>query len=230
MRALVIVIAAVAPAFAQGNLEVHPFVGFRWAGTLRLAEKDPMPVMLDNSPVMGAAFAFRTSATLSVEAQWVSQWTTGSSALGKIRIGEHQFLGNFLLDTSPATGRLQPYLLFGAGSNIVTGTDEGGAKVAWGAGGGARYFFSRRFGIRFQMRYAATTLFSTPGADNTKKDHDMSQGEFTLGWIWRFHEPRPRRQWPTDVLRRSETPLHIEEFQSCSAGRSPAPIQSERRF
>ena len=153
-----ILLGAVAPALAQGNLELQPFVGFRWAGAIRSSDSDPAQIMLNNSPVAGAAFTFRSSQILSFETQWVSQWTTGVSAAGTTRIGAHQFLLNCLLDTSPATGALQPYILFGAGANVITGAEQGGAKWAWGAGGGVRYFFRRRFGIRVQMRYAATTL------------------------------------------------------------------------
>ena len=68
-------------------------------------------------------------------------------------------------------------------------------KFSYDAGGGLRYFFSKHVGIRVQARYVPTYLYSTPSAPqcytftsvcSDKKEHDLNQGEVSLGFVIRM--------------------------------------------
>jgi hypothetical protein len=129
---------------------------------------------------------------------WSRQSTTGAGPVGAERVAVHHLLAAFVVGLRPAERRLQPFVTAGMGASLLRGPNLPGRKLAATLGGGVKYFFARRFGMRLQLRYAPTEVYSTPGTQlvcNTyghpgcyypPKNHDMNQVEITLGPILRI--------------------------------------------
>jgi opacity protein-like surface antigen len=194
-----IVLGAMPPlASPQSSFEIQPFAGYRFGGTMKTSDNDPSPIKVGSSPVVGATFTYGFHKSCGLEFLWSHQSTSGISTIRKGDIRLDQFLVHLVLDMREPEKRLQPFLLGGAGATHASGATSISTKVAWSAGGGIKYFVSRRFGFRLQARYAPTELYSTPLPDSysycagitycgdPKKQHDLSQGEITAGWVFRF--------------------------------------------
>ncbi|HSB17896.1 MAG TPA: outer membrane beta-barrel protein [Bryobacteraceae bacterium] len=197
--AVILVLGAMTPrAFSQSSFEIQPFAGFRFGGTIRTADDDPLPIKVGSSPVAGATFTYGFDESFGLEFLWAHQSTRGMTAVQKANLRLDQFLVHVVLNMREREKSLQPFLLGGAGATHASGATSISTKVAWSVGGGIKYFVSRHFGFRLQARYAPTELYSTPLPDSDsycsgitycgdpKKQHDLSQGEVTAGWIFRF--------------------------------------------
>jgi Outer membrane protein beta-barrel domain len=196
---VILALGAMTPlAFPQSSFEIQPFAGYRFGGTIRTADNDPLPIKVGSSPVAGATFTYGFRKSCGLEFLWAHQTTSGISAVKKGNLRLDQFLVHVVLNMREREKSLQPFLLGGAGATHMSGANSLSTKVAWSVGGGIKYFVSRHFGFRLQARYAPTELYSTPlpdsysyctgiiYCDDPKKQHDLSQGEITAGWVFRF--------------------------------------------
>jgi opacity protein-like surface antigen len=182
MRTAMLLMSLALAGSAQGLAEFHTFAGFRFGGTIRGSERDTSPVRVRSGAAVGAAVGYRAGPIASSEVMWVFAPATGQSPDGSGRIMVHRFLGNVLLDLWPPKGNFQPYILGGLGATRFDSDLTSGTKFTGTAGGGVKYFFRPRLGVRIEARYVAVELYKTGS-----KEHDMSQCEITAGMVYRFH-------------------------------------------
>jgi opacity protein-like surface antigen len=107
-----------------------------------------------------------------------------------------QFHGNLVISFGgEEQHKLHPFFLFGLGASRIAGAGDSVTKFSYGLGGGVKYFVTPKFGIRAQIRYAPTYLYSTSGGVwcnwygfcfVVPNDHYLNQGDATIGAIFRF--------------------------------------------
>jgi len=160
-----LVAATAAPAAAQ-RIEVTPFVGWETAGSYPLPN-DPTTQALQADAQATYGFALDYAFTRNIEAEflWADNPTTYSaqstdtgafSEAYKSRIDQYQF-GALYLFGDNATA-LRPYMVVSMGFTHDGNSDvaPGRSAIAFGAGGGIKYAFSRHFGFRGEARWMPT--------------------------------------------------------------------------
>jgi hypothetical protein len=206
------VLAAVAPAAApaQVNLELQPFMGYKFGGTLHPGGDDPaLPyASIQSSRVQGASatvtVAGATKWMAGGELAWNSQparaKVTDGSVPGNPALRIDQFLLHGLIGRAEGKSLRKPlpFALFGAGLTRMSGFARFNNRYAFSFGGGVRYFFARRFGLRLQGRFSPVHLYDssqtytvvyepgTPAGTTRDVAKYFNQGEFTLGFILRL--------------------------------------------
>jgi opacity protein-like surface antigen len=107
-----------------------------------------------------------------------------------------QYHANFLYHFGQPENPLRPFLLGGVGASHLDpdGSFEGFTKVSYAVGGGIKYFFTKKVGLRLQGRYTPTYITSE---DNqvicdqfgcfigTDRKY-INQAELTAGAFFRF--------------------------------------------
>jgi len=194
-------------ALGQGRFEVQPFVGYKFGGTAPVSSDAVEPMNINKIQFKaGVAYGLTVGADVAenfgLEFLWNRQDT---QAVGKLKGGEEyperidanldQFHGNFLIYVADRESSLRPYFLFGLGATRASGADSSITKFSFGLGGGLKYFFSDNMGVRLQMRYTPTYLYSTAGGVwcdwwgfcwVVPNDKFLNQGDVTAGWTFRF--------------------------------------------
>ena len=192
------------------NLEVQPFVGYKFGGKLRPGGDDPtLPLAnIQNSRVQGASATVtgveKTRWMWGAEFMWSSQRTkailSDGSTPGDTNLRIEQFLFHGLVGRANEEARRKPlpFALFGAGLTRLRGFTAFNNRYAFSFGGGIRYFFTRRFGLRLQGRFSPIHLYDsaetytvvyepgTPSGTTRHVPRYCNQGEFTVGWIFRL--------------------------------------------
>jgi outer membrane protein W len=103
----------------------------------------------------------------SAEILWTLQHSaleTGTAAgtadLFTMTVGQLQ--GNAVYSFGDAQAKLRPFVFGGLGVTFFHADDlESEAKLSFGLGGGIKYFFSQKFGVRGHFRYKPTLLNDT---------------------------------------------------------------------
>jgi len=194
-------------ALGQGRFEIQPFVGYKFGGTVPVYSEVGEDLNIDKVQFKsGVAYGLTVGADLSemvgLEFLWNRQ---ESQAVGKLKGGGEyaeridanidQYHGNFLFHFMDRDESLRPYFLVGIGASRASGADNSITKFSWGLGGGLKYFFTENMGVRLQVRYAPTYLYSTAGGVWCNwwgfcwvmpNDHFLNQGDATAGWTFRF--------------------------------------------
>jgi opacity protein-like surface antigen len=191
------------PALAQGRFEVQPFVGYKFGGGVPVSSNDLNinRINFNSSVNAGVSAGVNVTESIGLEFLWNRQPTQVSGRLADG--GTHpqqfdakldQFHGNFLFNFNPDE-KLRPFVLFGVGATRASSGDASKANFSFAIGGGLKYFFTDNMGVRLQARYTPTYLFTTSGGTwcnwwgvcwVVPNDHYMSQGDVTVGWIFRF--------------------------------------------
>jgi hypothetical protein len=199
MRYALLAMAMAWPAFAQKSwLEIQPFGGARFGGRILAGDPNPAPaIQLRNGGLGGVSFGCRATNMAGAEVVWATERTTGARPDGTMPVSLNEFTGNLLFLPSSFGEKTEAYPMIGAGASRVSAGGQSSVKFGGGAGGGVKYFVSRRFGIRIQARWAATEVYHSADEHGAGgKSHDMGQAEVTVGAIWRFHEreSRPKKK------------------------------------
>jgi len=191
-------------AMAQDRFEIQPFIGYKFGGGIDIG---PNPLGITrvnfNSGVAGGVSAtFNATPNLGLEFLWNRQAT---KVVGQINATTDyaqtvdatldQFHGNFIITLTERESKLKPFVLFGLGATHGGAGGSSSTKFSFGLGGGVKYFFSEHMGVRAQIRYAPTYLYSTAGGLycgwwgfcwTVPDDHYLNQGDVTIGWVLRF--------------------------------------------
>lgn len=182
-------------AFAQRSLELTPFVAGRFGGTIRADSTDPSPLRVGAGAAGGAALAWNTGTPLSLEFLWTTHSTTGRPPAGqRVHIGLNDC--NVTYNVPQREAGIQPYVMGGIGPARLSVAGKAGTKLSLSFGAGLKYFFTPRMGLRLQSRIAMLTLYSGPeselvcdqyaGCYTIEESHGLSQGEVSVGWIFRW--------------------------------------------
>jgi Outer membrane protein beta-barrel domain len=195
------------PLSAQGGFEFTPTVGYRFGGTIDLNNPAQNPnfksLHFESNPSYGVALNHSVHDNIRVEFQWSRQDThiDGRSRLNNSTarlFGAYldQYHFNFMFHS--AEEGLHPQLFFIGGlgftsfeprANLDTKT-----QFSFEVGGGVKYFFVPRVGLRLEAKWAPTYIKSTEelfcNGFNTcytvSNPVYAQQGEVSSGIIIRF--------------------------------------------
>ena len=192
-------------ALAQGRFEIQPFVGYKWGGTLDLAPNTASVARAEfaSDIAYGVTATFNATPHFGLEFLWNHQPTTVSGQLGNgatfpTQVDAHldQYHGNIVVTLTDEDSNFKPFFLVGFGATSIGADNRNGAtKFSFGLGAGVKYFFSEHIGVRTQIRYAPTYVYSTYGGTycdwwgfcwTIPDDHYLNQGDVTGGLVFRF--------------------------------------------
>lgn len=195
------------PMFGQANFEVQPFIGGMYGGTFNVSSSTESAtgiekIALQSSISTGITAGINLGDIFGAEFLWNYQPTTavgklkgGGEFAEKYSVNSNQYHGNMLFYFKPADSKWRPYALVGFGATNASGNNESVTKFSYGLGGGVKYYFTERYGVRLQARYAPTYLYTSSGGVWCNwwgycwvvgDDHYMNQGDITAGFTIRF--------------------------------------------
>ena len=189
--------------YAQ-RFEVTPHVGYKFGGWVPVTSdaNDIGELRFDPSYSVGVNVGYNFSDHLGTEFLWNRQPTKAKALLlgggelaEKADVDIDGYFGNIVYTFRDPYEKLRPFVFGGIGGTRATGGGASKTRVSFNVGGGVKYFIHNNMGIRLQMRWNPTYLYTTSGGIwcdwwgwcyHVPNDHYMHQGEATVGWIFRF--------------------------------------------
>lgn len=198
------------PAAAQNqpqpklwSIDITPQFGYRTSMSLdAVSETDGAKarVRLDANPSYGFSFGVRYDDANVVEFRWARQDTqlaiTGAVVVPKQRVVLDQyhfdFTHEFLVQGWPTSVR--PFIIGSIGATRIASTanTHSFTRFSFGLGGGIKAFPTRHVGIRVQAEWLPLWVspevraFCSVGCIVQINGQLVSQGEFTIGPVFRF--------------------------------------------
>jgi opacity protein-like surface antigen len=186
-----------------GQIEISPFIGYTFGGGFDVTDVELARINFKSGTSFGVSAGYVFKERFQVEFMWHRQNTQLVGEL--LELNEEipladasldQYQGNFLYHFGQPENPLRPFVLAGIGASHLDPDDnfDGLTKISYGFGGGIKYFFSPKFGLRLQGRYTPTYISSE---DNqvicdpfgcfigTERNY-INQAEFTGGVFFRF--------------------------------------------
>jgi opacity protein-like surface antigen len=158
-------------AFAQGNFEIGGHVGGQLNGGIDITTALYRRLDAGNALSYGLTVGYLLGEHYGVEFQWTrstgetrAEPTLGGSSVRLFDLTQDHYLGNFLLHFSDREAHFRPYVSFGLGANNMSANRSGVAsntQFTFAIGGGAKYNLSKHLGLRGQLQYVPTYLYST---------------------------------------------------------------------
>jgi hypothetical protein len=155
------------------RFELQPFGGFVVSGAIPLVSDDDArrgAVHVDSSFNGGMTFAVNLNALDAIEGMWQRQFTrarlpeeiTLPVIPGKFDLSIDRIHCNFLHHYEVAGFDGKPYIMAGLGATVYRAGYDGQrdtkSHFSFALGGGLKYFFTGRFGLRFEVRWSPTLL------------------------------------------------------------------------
>jgi len=195
---LLALVAALAPLLAaplraqRHVVEISPFAGYRWDGTLEgdngLFDES---VDIDSSGVFGLRLDFAVTDSFQLEMMASRQSTQFGN--GDRLFGNEGRLPDIDIDSfhlgflfQGGSGQVRPYGVFSVGSTRLSPDVPGvssASRLSTSGGGGVKVFFNEHVGMRFEGRIYWT---DTDREDHWWDDHDLWQKEATAGLVFAF--------------------------------------------
>jgi opacity protein-like surface antigen len=155
------------------RFELQPFGGFTAGGGIPLRTDDNAShgsISVNNSYNFGVTFGVNLNELDAVEGLWRRQKTEGRlpselaapASLTAFDLKIDQYHCNFLHHYLVPIPRLKPYVIGGVG--VTTYYAKGSrqsdsmSRFSFSLGGGVKYFFNGRFGLRGEVRWIPTLL------------------------------------------------------------------------
>jgi OOP family OmpA-OmpF porin len=158
---------------AKGDLEIGPYVGYGFPDDYAgLNPKDDL--------LYGLRVGYFFTTHWSYEGSWQMFSSETEPAL-PVLSGDFEIesvRGNMLYNFRPGTS-VRPFLTLGAGLEMNETDSYTQSDIGFNAGAGVRWFFTDKFGMRFDGRYVYTDLGGAV-------DEAQSNVEATLGVLWSF--------------------------------------------
>ncbi len=194
-----------AMACAQ-NFEVTPFVGGQVNGGLDLSTAFLNRIEVKNAVNYGVSLGYLLGEHGGIEFMWnhnkadtVAQFTGGGPDFNLFNLSSNQYLGNFLYHFKGRGSPFRPFAFAGLGATNLA-PDLSGinsiTRFAWALGGGAKYNFSKRFGVRVQAKWSPAYITTTNGGFwcdpfwggcfVVGNDHFLNEFDITGGVTLRF--------------------------------------------
>ena len=211
MRIKIIVLSVVTlvvllpSAFAQ-RVEVTGNIGYQVNGGLDLSTSLFHRIEVGNSTNYGASAGYLFGEHFGAEFQWnhtradtVAQPLGGGSDIKVFTMNQNQYMGNFVYHFTPHEAPLRPFVFLGLGASSLSTNRagvSGATRFAFSVGGGAKYNFSKHFGVRGQLKYSPTYITTTDGGYwcdpfwggcwVVGNDHFLHEFDMTGGITFRF--------------------------------------------
>ena len=159
-------------AFAQ-RVEVTGNIGYQVNGGLDLSTSLFRRIEVGNSTNYGASVGYLFGELYGAEFQWnrtradtIAQPQGAGSDIKVFTLNQNQYMGNFLLHFTHNESPLRPFVFVGLGASSLSTNRagvSGATRFAFSVGGGAKYNFSKHFGVRGQLKYSPTYITTTDG-------------------------------------------------------------------
>jgi len=207
---LAVLLCAASSTHAQGKFEISPFAGYETSGSypVSLTSNGPITNPIDKLRVneatsYGTFLSYNLSENFQVEFMWDRnntyysgrQISTGTyMKVYDSDIDQYQFGGQYtFLDSSH---RFRPYVAASVGftHDSNSGGNSNRTEFSYSLGGGVKYYLSRHFGLRGDIRYLPTYGSSSYGVYcdpfgfcyNAKVANFLNRGNFVGGLIFKF--------------------------------------------
>ena len=201
----VCMILGAATAMGQ-NVELTGFIGRQMNGGLDLSTAFFQRMDVQNGRTYGLAAGYLRGDHYGVEFMWaynkadtVARPSGGGSGVKIFTLDTNQYIGNFLAHFTRREKSVRPFLLMGLGATNLHPARaglNGITRLVGDLGGGVKYNFSRRLGLRLQAKwspaYVATTkagYWCDPvlgGCWTVGDNHYLNEFDATVGVTLRF--------------------------------------------
>lgn len=190
----------------QGRFELTPMIGYRLNSSINETDVARYSSLkFADTATYGVAFTWNTSPATSVELTYdyskydatavARPGTAGGDRT--VSVSQHDIIVDGLYMFNTGSRNFKPFLMGGLGMSILapSGNLNQVTNFAFTLGGGFKYYASDKFGIRGDIRWLPTYLYSTDGGTwcdpfygcyYYPNDHILTQWDFKLGFIFRF--------------------------------------------
>lgn len=188
-------------ALASG-IEVTPTIGYRFTGDFdHLSfEGTPGELSLDDGEEFGLILGFPVTERVAIEFRWTQQSTDLESSFGSIpapsELDSDTYLAGVVVMFPVKSEVVRPFVNFELGATQFDVGDHYSTQsgFAYAIGGGSKFLFSKRFGVRVQGSYLSGNI---PGGRDVFCDaagncfaatsrNSVNQFELSGGFIFRF--------------------------------------------
>jgi len=208
-----VLLAAAGPAFAggeKGQLELGGFVGYGWLD-------DYAGINPKNHVLYGGRLGYFLTHNWELEASYKRLHTDSrldpALALPDFDLNFSAWRGNLLFNFGGAGSGVRPFVTVGGGSEKVDlpdatfGADS--RDFGWNAGGGLRFFLSRKVNLRLEGRYVSVKV---EGLDDAQHQTEAMAG---LGILFGGHHEKVAEVEPAPAPAPNQPPTV-----SCAAERA----------
>jgi len=211
MRIKIVVLSVITwvvllPSALAQRVEVTGNIGYQVNGGLDLSTSLFRRIEVGNSTNYGASAGYLFGEHFGAEFQWnhtradtVAQPLGGGSDIKVFTLNQNQYMGNFVYHFTPHEAPLRPFVFLGLGASSLSTNRagvSGATRFAFSVGGGAKYNFSKHFGVRGQLKYSPTYITTTDGGYwcdpfwggcwVVGNDHFLHEFDMTGGITFRF--------------------------------------------
>ena len=203
--AIICMILAATMASAQ-NFEVTPFIGAQTNGGLDLSTLFFRRIDVQNGKTYGLSAGYLLGNRYGIELTWaynkadtVAQPNGGGSDIRIFTLDTNQYFGNLLVHFADRQKSLRPFLLAGVGATNLSPARDGvnsTTRFAFDLGGGVKYNFNRRLGLRLQAKWSPVYITTTKagywcdpfwgGCWVVGDNHYLNEFDGTVGLTLRF--------------------------------------------
>lgn len=196
---------AVATLHGQ-SFEVTGSIGGQVNGGLDLSTAIFHNLDVQNAFARSAGISYEPSQRSAVEFMWtyssadtVSQSMAGALGTKVFSLDMNQYFWNFLFHFANREQRLRPFVLAGLGATTLGPAQngvKGTSRFVFALGGGAKYNFTRHFGLRLQAKWSPTYLATTQsgywcdpawgGCWTVGENHYLNELDVSAGITLRF--------------------------------------------
>ena len=195
-----------ATAMAQ-NVELTGFIGRQMNGGLDLSTALFRRIDVQNGTNYGLAAGYLRGDYFGLEFMWaynkadtLAQPAGGGSSVRVFTLDTNQYIGNVLVHFARREKSVRPFLMLGMGATNLhparQGVSSSSTRLVGDLGGGVKYNFSRRLGLRFQAKWSPAYLATTRvgywcdpvwgGCWAVGDDHYLNEFDATAGVTLRF--------------------------------------------
>lgn len=205
MWAVICVTFVAAMAVAQ-KFEVTAFIGGQSNGGIDLSTTLFRRIDVQNGKTRGLSAGYLLGDRYGVEFMWaynnadtLAQPRGTGSDIRVFTLDTNQYFGNFQYHFAGREKSLRPFLLVGGGATNLSPARQGvtsTTRFAFDVGGGVKYNFTRRFGLRLQAKWSPVYITTTNagywcdpfwgGCWAVGDNHYLNEFDATAGLTLRF--------------------------------------------
>lgn len=177
--------------------EATLFAGYRFEGSIVSRESLDRPAIeLEDAATFGLALDWRVGqyGDLEMQYSYTNSPATVTATNTDFDMGIHDVTFGILANFVRAGRPVRPYLGLGLGFTILVPSNElaSETKFTFALAAGVRAYLSKSFGLRFEVRWAPVSLFTTdcywndPPCEHDGRGYVIEQTDFRLGATFRF--------------------------------------------